>query len=55
MENISNKYTVYIDEAGDLGIQRRTKWFVITAVIVHTSEEQVYQICNSTYKNKTQP
>ena len=40
MENISNKYTVYIDEAGDLGIQRGTKWFVITAVIVHTSEEQ---------------
>ena len=34
------KYNVYIDEAGDLGIQRGTKWFVITAVIVPVQEEQ---------------
>lgn len=25
------KYTVYIDEAGDLGIKRGTKWFIISA------------------------
>lgn len=27
-------YTVYIDEAGDLGINRGTQWFVMSAVIV---------------------
>ena len=32
-------YTVYIDEAGDLGINRGTKWFVLTAVIVAKEAE----------------
>lgn len=32
--------TVYIDEAGDLGYQRGTQWFVLSAVIVDKSEEQ---------------
>lgn len=30
----NNKCTVYIDEAGDLGIHRGTQWFVLTAVII---------------------
>ena len=30
---MSEKCTVYIDEAGDLGIGRGTHWFVLTAVI----------------------
>lgn len=32
-------YTVYIDEAGDLGILRGTRWFVLTAVIVAKGKE----------------
>ena len=32
-------YTVYIDEAGDLGINRGTQWFVLSAVIVEKSSE----------------
>lgn len=32
--------TVYIDEAGDLGYQRGTQWFILSAVIVDKSEEQ---------------
>ena len=31
--------TVYIDEAGDLGINRGTKWFVLSAVIVRKDNE----------------
>lgn len=26
-------YTVYIDEAGDLGIGKGTRWFVLSAVL----------------------
>ncbi len=32
--------TVYIDEAGDLGYQRGTRWFVLSAVIVEKSKER---------------
>lgn len=32
-------YTVYIDEAGDLGIGRGTRWFVLSAVIVAKEDE----------------
>lgn len=32
--------TVYIDESGDLGVNRGTKYFVITAVIVDKDEEE---------------
>lgn len=32
--------TVYIDEAGDLGFGRGTKWFVLTAVIVNKADER---------------
>ncbi len=31
--------TVYIDESGDLGISRGTKWFVLSAVIVNKEDE----------------
>lgn len=31
--------TVYIDEAGDLGINRGTKWFVLSAVVVDNEAE----------------
>ena len=31
---------VYIDEAGDLGIGKGTRWFVLSAVIVDKSEER---------------
>lgn len=33
------KCTVYIDEAGDLGINRGTQWFVLTAVIINKDSE----------------
>lgn len=33
------KCTVYIDESGDLGYNRGTRWFVLSAVIVDKSEE----------------
>lgn len=36
---MSSKCTVYIDEAGDLGINRGTRWFVLTAVIVNKESE----------------
>ena len=32
--------TVYIDEAGDLGINRGTDWFVLSAVIINKEDEQ---------------
>ena len=31
--------TIYIDEAGDLGINRGTRWFVLTGVIVDKTKE----------------
>ena len=33
------KSTVYIDEAGDLGVCRGTQWFVLSAVIVDKADE----------------
>lgn len=36
---MSTKCTVYIDEAGDLGINRGTQWFVLSAVIVDKDDE----------------
>lgn len=35
-----NNCSVYIDEAGDLGINRGTKWFVLSGVIVDRAEEK---------------
>lgn len=34
-----NQCTVYIDEAGDLGANRGTQWFVLTAVVVDKATE----------------
>lgn len=31
--------TIYIDEAGDLGVGKGTQWFVLTAVIINKSSE----------------
>lgn len=31
--------SVYIDEAGDLGIGRGTRWFVLSAVIINAADE----------------
>ena len=45
-------YTVYIDEAGDLGIKRGTKWFIISAVIVPISEEPSIRSTLSAIKTK---
>ena len=33
------EFTAYIDEAGDLGINRGTKWFVLSAAIVAKTDE----------------
>lgn len=43
--------TVYIDEAGDLGVCRGTQWFVLSAVIVDKSEE--HKIRNNFAQIKT--
>lgn len=45
-------YTVYIDEAGDLGIMRGTRWFVLSAVIVSKREEPNIRNRLSTIKTK---
>lgn len=34
------EYTVYIDEAGDLGVQRGTRWFVLCGVVVKKTDEK---------------
>lgn len=47
----NKKCTVYIDEAGDLGIRRGTRWFVITGVIVAAENEK--EIRNALRQIKT--
>ena len=47
----NKKCTVYIDEAGDLGIHRGTRWFVITGVIVTAENEN--EIRNTLRQIKT--
>ena len=32
--------TIYIDEAGDLGVGKGTQWFVLTAVIINKDDEK---------------
>lgn len=44
------KYNVYIDEAGDLGYQRGTQWFVLTAVIVDSDDEPAIRTALSQLK-----
>ncbi len=36
---MSKECTIYIDEAGDLGYNRGTKWFVLSAIIVDKDKE----------------
>lgn len=43
---------VYIDEAGDLGINRGTRWFVITGVIVAQEDEKHIRDTITLIKNK---
>jgi len=33
-------YTVYIDEAGDLGVSRGTQWFILTGVLIRKDDEK---------------
>lgn len=47
-----SKCTVYIDEAGDLGYQRGTQWFVLSAVIVDKSDEQAIRTSMSQIKTR---
>ena len=44
--------TVYIDEAGDLGYQRGTKWFILSAVIVDKDDERSIRATMSQIKAK---
>lgn len=42
--------TVYIDEAGDLGIRKGTRWFILTAVIVDKEDEALIRSRMNTIK-----
>ena len=44
--------TVYIDEAGDLGIGRGTQWFVLSAVIVEKSNEPQIRLKMNEIRNR---
>lgn len=49
---MSKECAIYIDEAGDLGINRGTRWFVLTAVIVNKeSEASIRNILKSVKKD----
>lgn len=45
-------YTVYIDEAGDLGIGKGTRWFVLSAVIVAKEDEPAIREKMGQIKNR---
>lgn len=44
--------SVYIDESGDLGVKKGTRWFVLTAVIVDKSEEKAIRDIMSQIKSQ---
>ena len=44
--------TVYIDEAGDLGYQRGTQWFILYAVVVDKKEERAIRTTNAQIKSR---
>ena len=50
--SIMSDYTVYIDEAGDLGIGRGTRWFVLSAVIVAKEDESAIREKMRQIKNR---
>ena len=39
MNEITNEYNVYIDESGDEGIRKGSKYFILTAIIVKKDED----------------
>ena len=45
-------YTVYIDEAGDLGIGKGTRWFVLSAVLVHKPSEPQIRLKMEQIRNR---
>lgn len=44
--------TLYVDESGDLGICRGTRWFVITGVVILKDDEKVIRETLSSIKTK---
>lgn len=48
----TDRYTVYVDESGDLGVGKGTRWFVITAVIVKKDDEKTIRNVISSVRNK---
>lgn len=44
--------TVYIDEAGDLGYQRGTQWFILSAVVVDKTEERAIRTTMAQIKSR---
>ena len=44
--------TVYIDESGDLGVNRGTTWFVLSAVVVNKSDESSIRAKMAQVKNQ---
>lgn len=36
--------TIYIDEAGDLGINRGTRWFVLAGVLIKKADEKAIKV-----------
>ncbi len=51
-EKKTSEYTIYIDESGDLGINKGTRWFVISAVIVKKTDEPSIRATIQNLRNK---
>jgi hypothetical protein len=49
---MNNKCTLYIDEAGDLGFNRGTQWFVLSGVIVEKNDEPLIRNIMKNIKSK---
>lgn len=49
---MNKECTVYIDEAGDLGINRGTQWFVLSAIIINKDVEPFIRQKIATIKSK---
>ncbi len=44
--------TIYIDEAGDLGINRGTRWFVLAGVLIKKADEKAIKVSLKSIKNR---
>lgn len=45
---MGKRCSVYIDEAGDLGVKRGTRWFVLSAIAVNEEDEpRIRAVCQS--------